>query len=188
MKKQHLTRMLATAGLVAALPLAAQHQEHAPSHEERPQSHEPSAPRANQGHVPPAPAARADHTIPGRPEVDERNRINSTPHVSHNEWYGHDRPDDPRFHLDQPFAHGHFAHFGANYRYSVERMDPNLHRFWFPGGFYFEVAPWDWSLASEWCWNCGDDFVVYEDPDHPGWYLLYNVMTGAYVHVQYMGT
>ena len=67
-------------------------------------------------------------------------------------------------------------------------MDRNLHRFWFPGGFYFQVADWDWPICADWCWDCGDDFVVYEDPDHTGWYMLYNVHTGVYVHVSYMGT
>jgi len=55
-------------------------------------------------------------------------------------------------------------------------------------GFYFEVAPWDWPICADWCWDCGDDFVVYEDPDHTGWYMLYNVHTGVYVHITYMGT
>jgi len=50
------------------------------------------------------------------------------------------------------------------------------------------VADWDWPICADWCWDCGDDFVVYEDPDHIGWYMLYNVHTGAYVHVSYLGT
>jgi hypothetical protein len=67
-------------------------------------------------------------------------------------------------------------------------VDRDHRRFRFPGGFYFEVASWDWFVCADWCWDCGDDFLVYEDPDHAGWYLLYNVHTGAYVHLMYLGS
>jgi hypothetical protein len=23
-------------------------------------------------------------------------------------------------------------------------------------------------ICADWCWGCGDDFVVYENPDHIG--------------------
>ena len=125
-----------------------------------------------------------------RPEVERRDggRTNSMPHVRDNHWYGHEAPDDRRFHLDHPYEHGRFERFGPSYRYGIERFDRDHRRFWFPGGFSFVIAPWDWDVAEDWCWDCGgDNFVVYDDPDHPGWYLVYDTLTGQYVHAQYMG-
>jgi len=154
------------------------------THEDRGQN----PPRANQGHVPPPPPKRDNPHAKPEPERQDHGRVNNTPHVNNNHWYGHDSPNDKRFHIDHPFEHGHFEHFGPSYRYRIERFDPDHHRFWLPGGFFFEVASWDWPVCADWCWDCADDFVIYEDTDHVGWYLLYNVHTGVYVHVQYMGT
>ena len=143
---------------------------------------------ANQGHIPQAPPQRSNPSQ--KPDVDRREggRVNSMPHVHNDHWYGHDAPNDKRYVIAHPFEHGHFEHFGASYRYHVERVDVGAHRFWFPGGFSFVIAPWDWDLAAGWCWDCsGDNFVVYEDSDHPGWYVIYNVQTGVYAHAQYMG-
>ncbi len=147
-----------------------------------------SAPRANQGHIPPPPPARSNPRAAPDVESDEAGYLNGTPHVNNNHWYGHDRPADPRYHLAQPFVHGRFDKFGPSYRYEIARIDRDHHRFWLPGGFFFEVALWDWPICTDWCWDCGDDYVIYEDSDHIGWYLLYNVDTGVYVHVQYLGT
>jgi len=198
--------------LVLALPAFSQHQgEEQHPNEARPGQQQPSGqqhgqthgemqrpaqpaqpvhnqPRANQGHIPPPPPQRARGAKP-QAERWGGGRVNSTPHVNNNQWYGRDRPNDKRYHLDHPFERGRFEHFGPAYRYNIARVDPNLHRVWLPDGYYFEVSSWDWPLASTWCWTCGgDDFVIYEDPDHPGWYLLYNLYTGAFVHVLYMGS
>lgn len=143
-------------------------------------------PRANQGQIPPGPQRHARTGAPESERMDD-GRVNSMPHVNHNRWFGHDRPDDPRFRLASPNAHGRFANVGASFRYSVLRVDLSHHRFWLPGGFFFDVAAWDWPLCSDWCWDCGDDFVIYADPDHLGWYVIYNVHTGVYVHASYMG-
>jgi hypothetical protein len=155
-----------------------------PQHGEQPRP--PNSPRANQGHIPEPPPQRA----PAAKPVPERiNGYSSNiPHVNNNQWYGHAGPNDARFHLDHPWEHGHFANFGPQYRYPIVRIDPNLHEFWLPGGYYFQIPAWEWPLAEGWCWNCGaDDFVIYQDPDHPGWYLLYDLFTGRYIHVIYMG-
>ena len=159
-----------------------------PALAQRPAGERHDGVQGNQGHIPQAPAHREGHA---RPEIEhhEGGRINSVPHVNHDRWYGHDRPNDRRYVIPHPFDHGRFEHLGPSYRYHIERFDRDHHRFWFPGGFSFEIAAWDWPLAADWCWDCdGDNFVAYDDPDHPGWYLIYNVHTGAYIHAQYMGS
>lgn len=169
----------------AARPAEAQHQapQRSPEVQRVEQEH---MPRANQGHLPPPPEKRQPTA---RPEPDRRDpiRTNNMPHVANDRWYGHDRPNDTRYRVARPYDRGRFEHVGPTYVYRVERFDPGLHRFWLPGNGYFDVASWDWPLASDWCWSCGEDYVVYDDPDHPGWYLLYNMHTGQYVHAMFMG-
>ena len=159
-----------------------------PVFSQRRDEREKNPPRANQGHIPEAPPPRREPRAKPEPEHRESGHVITTPHVSNDHWYGHDRPNDRCFHVDHLFEHGRFEHFGPSYRYRVERFDREHHRFWLPGGFFFEVASCDWPVCADWCWDCGDDFVVYEDPDHDGWYMLYNLHSGVYVHVTYMGT
>ncbi len=196
--KRHLSLLLGLA-VLGVTPLLAQPDAQHNRQQARPQQNRqqsrPQAgadhnrPRANQGHIPPAPQARPQRTAPAQAERYNGGWVNSTPHVNHNQWYGHDQPGDTRYHLAQPNAHGRFTRVGPSYRYRIDRFDAGSHRFWLPGGFYFQISPADWPLSADWCWDCADDdFAIYEDPDHPGWYLVYNIHTGQYVHAEYYGT
>ncbi len=139
-----------------------------------------------QQHPPPAPVRRR-HTA--RPDIDRRDgRPNERPHVIGRRWYGHAAPNDSRFRLAQPYEHGRFRRVGPSYRYYVVRFDRDRHLFWVPGGYSFEIAPWDYDLAADWCWDCPDsDLVVYRYPDHMGWYLIYDLRNGTYIHARFMG-
>jgi hypothetical protein len=48
------------------------------------------------------------------------------------------------------------------------------------------VAPADYAYSNDWDWN-RDDVVVYDDTDHAGFYLAYNVRLGTYVHAEFLG-
>jgi hypothetical protein len=107
-------------------------------------------------------------------------------HANNDQWVGHDTGrGDAHYHQNHPWEHGHFGgEIGRNHVYRMEGGGRDHFRF--GGGFYFGVAPYDYDYTNDWLWD-SDDIVFYDDPDHPGYYLAYNVRTGTYAHVMYLG-
>jgi len=160
--------------LVLAVPAFAQR----PA--ERPAAPHPPIPRMG-----PGPVKAQPHPVEPNRNYSDKTGHPNVPHVDGKTWVGHDTGrDDARYHVDHPFEHGRFTGgFGRDHRWHLGGGGPG--RFWF-NNWYWSVAAADVAFCDGWLWD-SDDIVIYEDPDHDGWYLAYNVRLGTYVHVEYLG-
>ena len=173
--------------LALSVPAFAQHHEG----EARPADH--GTRQAIPSHGPKA-YTGAPHAVDPKRNFSDQDGHPNAPHVDrggsffnrNDNWVGHDTGrNDPHYRVDQPWAHGRFTGgFGRGHVWRIGGGGPS--RFWF-NGWNWRVADFDIAFCDGWLWD-SDQIVIYEDPDHEGYYLAYNVRLGTYAHVEYLGS
>jgi len=143
--------------------------------------------------------------VSARPQDDD--------HGKHKGRYKHgDDDDDDGYRHDNGKHKGWYKHHDRDYDdwdYDGERIRPGSH---YPFGRYphvrhvivvrgfdprsrhiilydqsnWVVAPYDVPRCRDWEWD-RDRVYVYNDYDHPGWYVLFNSRLGRSVHVEFFG-
>ena len=190
MRSRHLPLALAGgffAALLIALPLQGQQDAGRRQQPER----RPMRPEVGGGFIPEhgPESGHRGRDLPGMNGMSHQDHPGhpDRPHVDVNDdqWVGHNFPrGDLRFRLDHPWEHGRFPHqIGPRY---IWRLHGGARDRFDVGGFFFQVAPFEYDNCADWIWD-SDDIIVYDDPDHIGWYLGYNVRLGTYVHLMYLG-
>ena len=92
-------------------------------------------------------------------------------HGKHKGWYKHGDDDDD----DDGYRHDNGKHKGW-YKHHDRDYDQSN----------WVVAPYDVPRCRDWEWD-RDRVYVYDDYDHPGWYVLFNSRLGRSVHVEFFG-
>jgi len=168
--------------LVFSVPAFAQHGEG--------KGEEHGGAKQGEGYIPtkgPAPVKEGKaHPVEENRDYHDAEGHPNAPHVhADGKWVGHETGlSVPHYHLDHPGERGRFTGgFGRSHVYRL--AGGGRDRFWF-NGFYFSVAPYEYGYCNDWLWD-SDQVVIYNDPDHVGWYLAFNVRLGTYVHVMFMG-
>ena len=99
------------------------------------------------GHIPPKGPAPVKHAAPAPKEgaqahFNEKDGHPNAPHVDvkGNKWVGHDTgPNDARYHMDHPWAHGHFTGgIGKGHSWHLAGGGPS--RFWFNNFYWRSLA------------------------------------------------
>ena len=126
------------------------------------------------------------HEYEAHHDFKDRDGHPESPHVDGGEWIGHDTGRlDEHYLVKHAWANGHYrGGFGPKHVWRLAGGEAG--RFWF-NGWMWSVAPYDAAYCHDWYWD-RDSIAIYQDPDHAGWYLAYNIRLGTFVHVNYTGT